>query len=295
MTGMDTKSRRFLHEHDWVQTSQKTQANGRETTEERTMERIQRFVLVLVTAATALSLVSCGGGNPNNSLVTLDIKNLPPISNPSFVYTAWVRQSGKVSKLDSFNTQSDGSLRLSRFSLLKTLGTGDDVFITIEPNPSPDTTIPSHTVALTGTIAGNTAVLLFPAIQSLANTTGFATVSGAGNRQLFTEFLQLPDLEAADFIYQGWVQVGPAPPVPLQKFDFSQIPVSDTVVFDLTNARYFLTAEPVPDPDPNVPFSVEPLFTNGLLQALIRQPLTRSSLVPDTPDFNFPSAAATVQ
>lgn len=259
------------------------------------MERILRFAFILTIAAIVTSLIGCGGSSSNNSLVTLDIKNLPPISNASFVYTAWVRSGAEVSKLDSFSTQADGSLRLSRFSLLKKLTSGDVVFITIEPNPSPDAAIPSETIVLTGTVAGKTAVLLFPSLQAFVNTTGFATVSGAGNRQLFTEFFQLPDLAPGNFIYQGWVQAGAAPPIPLQKFNFSQVPVSDTVTIDLTTTRYFLTAEPVPDPDPDVPFSVKPLFTNGLLQALIRQPLSKSSLVPDTPDFNFPSAVATVQ
>lgn len=252
------------------------------------------LLIALVLPALVLGLTGCGGNDDRNDLVVLNIRNLPQLQNPGFQYAAWVRQAGVVTMLDTFNTQPDGNLLLSRFALTQTLGTGDEVFITIQPNPDPSPRVPSNTVVLTGTIQGATAVLLFPQIQSFENSAGFATVSGPGNNQLLTEFFDLPNVSTNNFIYQGWIQRD-GTFTPLQRFNFNQVPVSDTVGFNLTTGRYFLSVEPVPDPDPNIPFSIRPFFTNGNLQELIRQPLVRSSTVPDQPTFNYPSAVATIR
>ena len=252
------------------------------------------ITIALLGTALAWGLAGCSGSD--SDIVVLEIENLSPITNLSFTYTAWLRQgtNGSVVRLDDLNVEPDGTLRVTRFSRLPSLGTGDQIFVTIEPNPDPDLGVPTETVVLRGTFQGGGAVLLYPRLQEFPDASGTATVSGAGNRQLLTEFEELPDVSGDGMIYQGWLDVN-GNFFPLPRFSFDEVPVSYTASLDLTIARYFLSIEPLDDPHPTQPTSIRPFFTNGPLQPIEDQPLTRSSLTPGSATFNFPRGVATIQ
>lgn len=125
-----------------------------------------------------------------------------------------------------------------------------------------------------------------------SNSDGFATVTGFSRNQLLIEFTNLPDVSGLNMVYQGFVKKNGVLH-PLKTFNFNETPVSDTVTFDLTTGEYILSIEPVPDFDPSKPYSIQPFFTNGNLQPLIRQTLVRSSFTPDDPNFRFSSGVAT--
>lgn len=253
-------------------------------------QAIYSTLAVLLLAA--LMVVGCGGGG-NHALVRLSITNLQQLTGP-FQYAAWVQKAStsEIILLDTFNSQSDNTASFSRFAVSTTLETGDRIFVTYERNAIFNQTTPSKTVVLDGTIVGTTEVMSFPRMLDFSTSDGFATVTGFSRNQLLTEFTNLPDISGLNMVYQGFV-IENGIIHPLKTFNFNQVPVSDTVTFDLTTSEYILAIEPVPDFDPEKPYSIQPFFTNGNLQPLIRQPLVRSSFTPSDANFRFPSGIAT--
>ncbi|HET6452801.1 MAG TPA: hypothetical protein VFI02_00230 [Armatimonadota bacterium] len=247
------------------------------------------FAALLLSAS---MIVGCGAGG-NQELVKLSLKNLGQLSGP-FQYAAWVQAAGtsEIILLDTFNTDLNNSAAFSRFAVNTVLKPGDRVFVTYEPDQTFNQTTPSRTIILDGNIIGDTEIMSFPRMLDFSNSGGFATVTGFSRNQLLTEFTNLPDISDLNMVYQGFAIVGNVFH-PLKTFNFNQTPVSDTVTFDLTTAQYVLSIEPVPDFNPNKPYLIQPFFTNGNLQPLIRQQLNRSSFTPDDANFRFPSGVAT--
>lgn len=242
----------------------------------------------------ALIIVGCGGGK-NEELVRLDLKDLGRLTG-AFQYAAWVQKAStsEIVLLDRFNTNPDNTAAFSRFAVNTPLESGDRVFVTYEPDSTFNQTQPSKILILDGTIIGNTEIMSFPRMLDLTDSKGFATVTGFSRNQLLTEFTNLPDVSGLNMVYQGFIRRGSLL-TPLQTFNFNQTPVSDTVTFALTTGEYILSIEPAPDFDPDKPYTIQPFFTNGNLEPLVRQPLNRSSFTPNDSNFRFPSGVAVVR
>ncbi len=248
---------------------------------------------LLILLAVVVSLTGCGGGT-SKPLVQLDIKNLTPLNSASFQYTAWVESAGRTQLLDTFVPDQNGDINFSRFAFVDNLQTGNRVFVTIEPNPSPQPNVPSNTRILDGTISGSSAVMTFPQLQGFVNATGQTRVTGSLNNDLQASFQNLPDISSLNLIYQGFVKFGNNT-VALTQFNANEVPVSNAVAFDLTNASYFLSIQPKSGAGPQGrPLSLHPFFTNGNLQ-LGTQALVKSSLTPGSANFMFPSGLATIR
>ncbi|MHB1190322.1 MAG: hypothetical protein ACYC08_05715, partial [Armatimonadota bacterium] len=227
-----------------------------------------------------------------NPLVRLTLNDLGPLA-PGFQYSAWAQSGGRTVLLDRFDPGPDGDITLSRFALLQTLTDGDRIFVTIEPNVTPDPNTPSNTVVLSGIVSGDSATLVFPRLSDFANAVGFVTVTENG-RQILAEYANLPDVSDLNFIYQGFL-VRDGSFTPLRSFNANQVPVSDTVTFDATTAQYILTVRPVVGVATSTPYTIQPFFTNGTLLPLVRQQLVRSSLTPGVSGFRFPFGTATIR
>ena len=254
------------------------------------MNNFSKISLTVILLALVIWIAGCGGGDDTTS-VTLDIENLSQLQ-PNASYAAWVDSGGTLFLLNRFNTDSTGSARFTNFAFASTLNNGDTVFITIQPDPDPNRGAPTNVRVLEGTVSGNAAVLTFPRMQDFQNSTGFARV--VSNNQLFTEFTNLPDVSDLGMIYQGFLESNGSF-FPLKKFNSNQVPVSDTTTINPTTATYILSVVPVTGFDTSRPYGIQPFFTNGNLQPLIRQPLVRSSFTPSDANFRFPSAVATIR